>query len=226
MAALIRHGSLVNPLKCSPSILAVNTTSLRYDVTRFKSKKRPYVPTRTYDDEKKSLACKGYQKEYKPPEDLYNRIDKICEQQQIPTAYQTKLDDPLQRFNLFLACEQEFQHPITNSVLYRIRTISDLKKYYRKHVSNVTPLDAMRSMELPKNLHINYDYVRFHPGKCDIKIFLKTISADTHIDDTDTMFNGKTAFPKSSTLVTGLRYKKKYQGHVQENPFLEAMLKI
>ncbi|KAK1117771.1 hypothetical protein K0M31_015710 [Melipona bicolor] len=210
MAALIRHGSLVNPLKCSPTILAVNTTSLRYDVTRFKSKKRPYVPTRTYEDEKKSLACKGflrYQKEYKPPEDLYNRIDKICEQQQIPTAFQTKLDDPLQRFNLFLACEQEFQHPITNSVLYSIRTISDLKKYYRKHVSNVTPLDAMRSMELPKNLHINYDYVRFHP-------------------DTDTMFNGKTAFPKSSTLVTGLKYKKKYQGHVQENPFLEAMLKI
>ena len=65
-----------------------------------------------------------YQKEYKPPEDLYNRIDKICEQQQIPTAHQTKLDDPLQRYNLFLACEQEFQHPITNSVLYSIRTIS------------------------------------------------------------------------------------------------------
>ena len=65
-----------------------------------------------------------YQKEYKPPEDLYDRIDKICEQQQISTAYQTKLDDPLQRFNLFLACEQEFQHPITNSVLYSIQTIS------------------------------------------------------------------------------------------------------
>lgn len=42
----------------------------------------------------------------------------------------------------------------------------------------------------------------------------------------DTMFNGKTAFPKSSTLVTGLKYKKKYKGHMQENPFLEDMLKI
>ncbi|CAD1479693.1 unnamed protein product, partial [Heterotrigona itama] len=185
-------------------------TSLRYDVIRFKSKKRPYVPPCKFDDEKKSLASKGflrYQKEYKPPEDLYNRIDKICEQQQIPTAHKTKLDDPLQRFNLFLACEQEFQHLITNSVLYDIRTVGDLKKYYRRHVSNLTPLDAMRSIELPKNLHINYDYLRFHP-------------------DMDTLFNGKTAFPKSSTLVTGLKYKKKYQGHIEEDPFLERMLKI
>ena len=28
------------------------------------------------------------------------------------------------------------------------------------------------------------------------------------------MFNGQTAFPKSNTLVTGLRTKKKYQGHI------------
>lgn len=40
-----------------------------------------------------------------------------------------------------------------------------LKKYYRTAIGNTTPLDAMRSMELPKNLHINYEYTRFHPGK-------------------------------------------------------------
>ncbi|XP_050586150.1 uncharacterized protein LOC126920180 [Bombus affinis] len=210
MAALIRHGSLVNPFKCSPTILAVNTTSLRYDITRFKSKKRPQVPTRTINDDNRSLASKGflrYQKEYKPSDDTYDRIDKICEEQQISTKCATKLEDPVQRFNLFLACEREFQHPIMNSVLYSIKTVSDLKKYYTKHVSNITPLDAMHSMELPKNLHVNYDYVRFHP-------------------DTDTLFNGKTAFPQSSTLVTGLKYKKKYPGHQQDDPYLEQMLKI
>lgn len=44
--------------------------------------------------------------------------------------------------------------------------------------------------------------------------------------DTDVMFGGKTAFPKSSTIVTGLKYKKKYPGHMQENPWLSEQLKI
>lgn len=70
-----------------------------------------------------------YQKEYKPSDDTYDRIDKICEEQQISTKYATKLEDPVQRFNLFLACEQEFQHPIMNSVLYSIKTVS---KFCRK----------------------------------------------------------------------------------------------
>ncbi|OAD55045.1 39S ribosomal protein L50, mitochondrial, partial [Eufriesea mexicana] len=148
-----------------------------------------------------------YQKEYNPPKNVADRINKICEVQQISATNETKIEDPLQRFNLFLACEEELQHPVMNSVLYSIETIGDLKKYYETPVDSRTPLEVMRSMDLPKNLHINYDYIRFHP-------------------DTDTLFNGKTAFPSSSTLVTGLKYKKKYPGHYQDNPFLEKMLKI
>ncbi|XP_017875944.1 uncharacterized protein LOC108622528 [Ceratina calcarata] len=213
MAALIGHGSLVNALKCSTAILAVNTTSLRYDVTRFKSKrpqKRPVTAKHTFENEKRSLTCKGflrYQTAYDPPKDVSERINKICDAHQIPSINEAKLEDSLQRFNIFLACEQEFQHPIMNSVLYSIETVGDLKEYYETAVNNVTPLDVMRSMDLPKNLHVNYDYTRYHP-------------------DTDTMFNGKTAFPKSSTLVTGLKYKKKYPGHQQEDPYLDLLLKI
>lgn len=44
--------------------------------------------------------------------------------------------------------------------------------------------------------------------------------------DTDTLFGGKTAFPKSSTIVSGLKYKKKYPGHRQENPYLDELMKI
>lgn len=39
------------------------------------------------------------------------------------------------------------------------------------------------------------------------------------LSDTDTKFNGITAFPESSTIVTGLRYKDKYKGHVQKQKF-------
>lgn len=37
--------------------------------------------------------------------------------------------------------------------------------------------------------------------------------------DTDTKFGGITAFPESSTLVTGLRYKDKYKGHIQKEKY-------
>lgn len=57
------------------------------------------------------------------------------------------------------------------------------------------PYDALKEMELPENLHIQYEYVRFNA-------------------ETDTKFNGQTAFPKSSTLVTGLKYREKYAGNV------------
>jgi len=53
----------------------------------------------------------------------------------------------------------------------------------------------MKAAELPKNLHIQYEYHRFN-------------------SETDTKFGGHTAFPKSSTLVTGLKYKNKYQGNI------------
>ncbi|XP_076245881.1 mitochondrial ribosomal protein L50 [Calliopsis andreniformis] len=213
MAALIRHGLFAIPFKSTTTILAVNTASLRHDITRFKSKKSSKRVKRSvcnFEDDTKSLAEKGflrYQKAYDPPKDVSNRINQICENQSIGVSDETKIEDPLQRFNLFLACEQELQHPIPNSMLYSIETIGDLKEFYKIPVNNKTPLDVMRNLELPKNLHINYEYVRFHP-------------------DMDTMFNGKTAFPKSSTIVTGLKYKKKYPGHQQEDPYLEELLKV
>lgn len=55
------------------------------------------------------------------------------------------------------------------------------------------PLDELTTRQLPPNLHIEQKYTRFHP-------------------DTDTMFNGKTAFPGHSTIVTGIKYRKKYPG--------------
>nr|XP_033330465.1 39S ribosomal protein L50, mitochondrial isoform X1 [Megalopta genalis]XP_033330466.1 39S ribosomal protein L50, mitochondrial isoform X2 [Megalopta genalis] len=210
MAALIRHGLLANHLKCTSSILAANTTSSRHDIARFKSKTRRPVVERRFEDEKKSLETKGflrYRKPYDPPKDASTRIDRICKKQSISMSDETQLTDPLQRFELFVACEKEFQHSVPNSILYEIETVGDLKNFYGTSVSVQTPLDAMRNKDLPKNLHINYEYHRFHP-------------------DTDTLFGGKTAFPKSSTIVTGLKYKKIYPGHQQDDPYLDELLKI
>lgn len=52
----------------------------------------------------------------------------------------------------------------------------------------------MTRRPLPPNLHIQQDYVRF-------------------TKETSSFFGGHTAFPKSSTIVTGLKYRNKYPGY-------------
>ncbi|KAG7209055.1 hypothetical protein KM043_015212 [Ampulex compressa] len=210
MAALIRHGSLANPLKSTSALLFANTTAARRDITRFKTKKVVRKSYTKLEAAQKSLSTKGFlrsHKPYEPPKDVLSRIDTICERQNIPLNNDTKLEDSVTRFKVLVACEEDLKHSVPNSLLHSIETIGDLRKFYLTPVDTTTPFDALVDMELPKNLHIQTDYIRFHP-------------------DTDTLFNGKTAFPKSSTLVTGLKYKKKYPGHKQEDPFLEEMLKI
>jgi len=66
--------------------------------------------------------------------------------------------------------------------------------FYLTPVDARVPLDKFKDVELPANLHIQYEYHRFHP-------------------DTDTKFGGISAFPKRSTIVTGMKYKKKYPGY-------------
>lgn len=69
--------------------------------------------------------------------------------------------------------------------------------FYKTPVNTHLPLDELTTRELPPNLHIEHNYTRFHP-------------------DTDTMFGGKSAFPESSTIVTGIKSRKKYPGFVAE----------
>lgn len=79
-------------------------------------------------------------------------------------------------------------------MLYEMKTVNDVIDFYVTPIDTRIPLDKLKTVELPENLHIQYDYVRFHP-------------------DTDTKFGGRSAFPKSSTVVTGLKYKDKYKGY-------------
>ncbi|KAK2588521.1 hypothetical protein KPH14_006301 [Odynerus spinipes] len=214
MAALIRHASYGIPFKNTSALFAVTTTNARRDVARFASELRPvddaFKQNTKLEATRKSLTAKGFLrpiKPYDPPSGVEERINKICASQELPANNKTKLQDSLLRFKIFAACAEEFKHPVPNSLLCTIETVGDLKEFYRTPVDVVTPLDAMRKMELPKNLHVQYEYHRFHP-------------------DTDTMFGGKTAFPLSSTLVTGLKYKKKYKGFKLQDPFYEEYKRL
>lgn len=69
-------------------------------------------------------------------------------------------------------------------------------------VDTRVPYDKLQEMDLPPNLHVIPNYHRFHP-------------------DEDTKFGGITAFPKSSTIISGLLTKKKYKGFNAGNPWTD-----
>ncbi|XP_053685537.1 uncharacterized protein LOC128735079 [Sabethes cyaneus] len=144
-----------------------------------------------------SLASRGYLrpvKPYSPPKDVR---DKILELSKVlsKTNSNEKFADVQQKFALLSACHKAFNHAVPNSQLHEITSIDDTIAFYQTPVDTTLPLDALKTVDLPQNLFIQHEYIRFHP-------------------ESDTMFGGKSAFPKSSTIVTGLKYKDKYRGHI------------
>ncbi|KAJ3645170.1 hypothetical protein Zmor_022851 [Zophobas morio] len=194
MAALMRHG-VIQTVRMRPATHVLGLAT--------KAGKKKGSPDRRQppgiDSTAQSIAAKGFlrpQNSYTPPSDVENKLDGVFEKILGSSNGDTPVGDLTQKFHLCSACAKEFDHPIPNSLLHTIETLNDIKKFYRTPVDTITPLDRMRDMELPENLHVQFDYHRFLP-------------------ETDTMFKGQTAFNRSSTLVTGLKYKKKYKGHVQ-----------
>ncbi|XP_022188152.2 uncharacterized protein LOC111046819 [Nilaparvata lugens] len=143
-------------------------------------------------------------KEYIPPDHVNSRVTAICERilgKENAISPKYKLTDPNIRYTLFTECFNEFKHGIPNSLLFKIVTLDDLRAFYETPVDTTAPYDALKKRtDLPENLYLQPDYVRFHP-------------------DTDVMFKGKSVFAKSSTLVTGLRTRKKYKGYTTKSPY-------
>lgn len=81
-----------------------------------------------------------------------------------------------------------------NSIFIFFHFPDDVVDFYETPINTYLPLDELATRELPPNLHIEHKYTRFHP-------------------ETDTMFKGKSAYPESSTIVTGITYRKKYPGY-------------
>uniref|UniRef100_A0A2M3Z855 Large ribosomal subunit protein mL50 n=1 Tax=Anopheles braziliensis TaxID=58242 RepID=A0A2M3Z855_9DIPT len=143
-----------------------------------------------------SLSTRGYLravKPYQPPANVEEQLQSIAKANGI-TDRKGAFSGPEQKFAFLTACSEAFGHSVPNSVLHEVLTVEDALVFYQTPIDTRLPLDAIRTMELPENLYIQQDPVRFHP-------------------ETDTMFGGKSAFPKSSTIVTGLKYKQKYRGH-------------
>ncbi|XP_033242780.1 39S ribosomal protein L50, mitochondrial [Drosophila miranda] len=164
--------------------------------TAAKVKKSAPIKSKTLAAVGESIAAKGFlrpHKPYAPPSNAAERVRSVAGSLQL-TSDNRKLDNLSEKFQFLSACFQELQHGVPNSQVHELCTVADVIAFYETPVDTTAPLDALRRTDLPENLHIQYEYLRFNP-------------------ETDTKFNGKTAFPKSSTLVTGLKYRGKYEGH-------------
>lgn len=58
----------------------------------------------------------------------------------------------------------------------RMNLAGDLKQFYQTPLDNTTPYEALRKIDLPKNLHIQQNYHRFHPGEYSLIIYVIIIS--------------------------------------------------
>ncbi|XP_036341918.1 39S ribosomal protein L50, mitochondrial-like [Rhagoletis pomonella] len=145
----------------------------------------------------KSLASKGFLRSHKPYTPVTNvaeKVSEICANLKISTANEYRLENLEEKYAFLDACFKSFQYCIPNSRIHELQSIGDVLQFYNTPVNTTVPYDSLKATDLPENLHIQHEYVRFHP-------------------DSDVKFNGQTAFPKNSTLVTGLKYRGKYKGH-------------
>ncbi|KAJ2953028.1 hypothetical protein O0L34_g7416 [Tuta absoluta] len=173
-------------------ILPLTRANIQITAVRHVQKKYPKVDKRL-QAQAESLAARGFlrpNKPWNPPADIEETVLKICSSSGLKSD--SDFDSLDTKFKVLKACYEETGHSVPNSLLHTIESVEDLQDFYCTPVDTTTPFDALKKMDLPKNLHVQKDYLRYNP-------------------ETDALFPGKTPFPKSSTLVTGLKSRKKYE---------------
>lgn len=136
---------------------------------------------------------------YSPPHDVEERVIKTCSDilsQQVDSS--TKLDDRLLKFNVLTRLMEDLDHPIPNTELSTMHTVGDVVTFFSTPVTDRSAFEDLSKLNLPRNLHIQMEPIRFDP-------------------ETDTFFDGQSAFPGRPTVVTSLKYRRKYKGHSGES---------
>ncbi|KAL5016557.1 hypothetical protein ScPMuIL_006146 [Solemya velum] len=134
-------------------------------------------------------------KGYSPPDNVESKIQEITEQVcgQVPDWKKLALDDRYLKFKLLTKLIKEFDHDIPNAELNDMKTVSNVVRYYSTEVKDACSYEDMSRLDLPKNLHINVEPIRFDP-------------------ENDPLFGGKTAFPGRPTIVSSIKYRRKFKG--------------
>ncbi|CAG0916044.1 unnamed protein product [Notodromas monacha] len=153
---------------------------------------------RQSDFDAEILAARGFLRNYKPyrpPVDVDAKITQLKEDVfGVGVGEEAQFPDLSQKWKFLHACDKAFNHRVPNSMLHRVNSPAETRDFYKTEIDVRNPLEMTKDIDLPPNLHVIHEPTRFHP-------------------QTDTMFGGVSAFPGSSTIVTGLKARLKYAGY-------------
>ena len=85
----------------------------------------------------------------------------------------------------------EFDHFVPSADLSTIQSVGDVVVFFSTPVRDTSSYEDISKLDLPPNLHIQLEPLRFDP-------------------ETDTMFGGVSAFPDRPTIVSSLKFRRKY----------------
>eukprot|EP00088_Acartia_fossae_P019321 TRINITY_DN21274_c0_g1_i1.p1 TRINITY_DN21274_c0_g1~~TRINITY_DN21274_c0_g1_i1.p1 ORF type:complete len:249 (-),score=23.44 TRINITY_DN21274_c0_g1_i1:88-834(-) len=172
-------------------------------------------PTISLDSQLQSMKTKGFMRQYKsynPPVNLEDQFLSICgdaldRKLGLDTLREVKLDNLEVKFKVLSALGTALNHSVYSSRLADMKTLADVYTFYQNGVSNKNPYEILNKEseegKLPPNLHIQLDPHRF------------TGKGDHRLDQV-------TAYPRSSTLVSGLNTREKYPSNIRDlDPYEE-----
>ncbi|XP_062590842.1 uncharacterized protein LOC134252387 [Saccostrea cucullata] len=150
------------------------------DYTRHNLKKRTSIQTH---------------RAYTPPENVENTVLQI-----VKGVYGKDVDlqdidldqDRRKKFMVLTRMMKEFDHYIPNTELHDMKTIEQAVEFFKKEIKDTSCLEDLTKLDLPKNLHINTEYIRYDR-------------------DENSLWPGKDAFPGEQTKVFSSKFSRKYK---------------
>ncbi|PAV76348.1 hypothetical protein WR25_21358, partial [Diploscapter pachys] len=172
-------------------------------VSSFVEESEQFLSDQFDKDQIRARGFLPYMYNYNPPKDIANTIEGVAKEllqesgkkfdSDSVRKFEFERDNEL-KFELISRVAEEVSHWPKNSHLVHFDTIEDVIQFYQQPIHNITHFQKMaRAKNLPKNISILEDAVRFHPE-------------DTHL-----WHGGVTAFPGQGGQVVTLRNKRLYR---------------
>ena len=195
---------------------------------RHKQYDEDFAQVTTFESQMESLSSKGFRRPYAPytpPEEMERRFFEACSRVLPPEMFPNdtdlstiQLDKHLGgtvKAELLNSIAKELDgHYIPNSMLHEMVSLDKVLHFYSVEISKESSYDKLEQMskkgELPPNLFIQKEHVRFDP-----------VAAEEAGEEQDVA--RITAFPRSSTIVVNPENRKKYKDVIAKHqPWFNA----
>ena len=170
---------------------------------------KEFAKVTCFENQLASLQQRGFQRplrKYSVPIDVEERFAKVCREvlSLEATSHPTDLTkiriEGASKVQLLACLAESFSgHRVPNSLLHTMTSLDKVLTFYSTRVDMLSPYDRLeqgvRSGDLPSNLTVQVDPLRFDPDSSASKLDVDRISA----------------FPRSSTILSTPEARKKWK---------------